>query len=83
MLQKKTLTPNQKDNHINMWLTPTFHPFNVAWLSCNLFLLLKCVVAYAYVTWPFATRFMTKMCSHIWQRTRMYTHDKKLSIGLG
>jgi predicted ABC-type exoprotein transport system permease subunit len=59
-----------------------FSTIYVAWLICDSFLLLN-VVAYAYVTWPFAIGFMIKMCTRIWQRTRMYTHDKKLSIGLG
>jgi hypothetical protein len=44
--KKKNVAPNQKDNHINMWLQPTFHPSNVAWLFYYSFLLLKCVVTY-------------------------------------
>jgi len=47
------------------------------------FLQLKCVVACVYVAWPFAIGFTTKMCNHIWQITKKFTHGKKDSIGFG
>ncbi len=30
-MQKKKVALSQNDNHIFMQLTPTFHPFDVAW----------------------------------------------------
>jgi hypothetical protein len=36
-MQKKKVALGLNDNHIFMQLTPTFHPFDVAWFFTNSF----------------------------------------------
>lgn len=36
-MQKKKVAPSQNDNHIFMQLTPTFHPFDMAWFFTTSF----------------------------------------------
>jgi hypothetical protein len=61
-----------------MRLTLIFHPFDLAWLFITSFLQLNGVVAHAYVAWPFAIEFVTKMCSHIQYKTLRCIHMEKI-----
>jgi hypothetical protein len=35
--KRQYVAPSQKDNHINMQLTPTFNPSNMAWFFATIF----------------------------------------------
>jgi hypothetical protein len=63
ILITKDVTQSQNDICIEMQLTPTFHPVNVAWLLMILWL--KIVIEYSYVAWSFMTNFTTKMWGHL------------------
>jgi hypothetical protein len=59
----KDVTLSWNNICIEMWLTQTFHPVNVAWSFMTL--RLKFVIEYAYVAGSFVTNFTTKMWGHL------------------
>jgi hypothetical protein len=56
------IVPSQNGIHIEVQLTPTFHPTNIKF-TWHGHLQQKCVVTYAYMAWSI----ISKMCSRIFQ----------------
>ncbi len=60
--ERHYMVPSQNGIHIEVQLTPTFHPTNIKF-TWHGHLQQKCVVTYAYMAWSI----ISKMCSHIFQ----------------
>jgi hypothetical protein len=57
------MTPNQNTNHIKMWFISTFHPTELSLhgtIIYNMFIWVKCLVTYAYMSLSFGINFMIK-----------------------